>query len=93
MFIKSLKIFNSKSNFNVIKTLQRNNNKIFQYASSFSFSSQHKNSDHHQDSHGEHGSHDDHHHGEPQEYHTLKYDRISYNQKLSKETRKPYFNY
>ena len=41
--------------------------------------------DHHDDEH--HDDHHHHHHEEVKEYHDFKFDRVSYNQKLTEETR------
>lgn len=82
--LKSFKIFNSRTNCIVLKNINYNNNKLFKIANNFNFSSSHSHKDH--ENNDDHGGH---HHEEPQDYHDLKFDRVSYNQKLSKEQRKP----
>lgn len=83
--LKSFKIFTSRTNNILLNNIQKNNNNLFKIANNFKFSSSHKHEDNHAENHD-----DDHHHGEPQDYHNLKFDRVSYNQKLTKEQRKPY---
>lgn len=84
--LKSFKILISRSN--NLRTIQKFNNNNFQVRCHFKFSSAQKKDNHqHTNDHEEH--HEDHHHGEPKDYHNLKFDRVSYNQKLTKEQRKP----
>jgi len=78
--LKTFKIFNSRTNFLVLNNINNNKNKLFKKANIFNFSSSHND-----ESHDVHGGH---HHEEPKDYHDLKFDRVSYNQKLSKEQRK-----
>ena len=83
--LKSFKILCSSTNYNLIRNIFKTNNNLFKISNNYKFSSSHKHNDenHHNDEHGEH-------HGEPKDYHNLKFNRISYNQKLTKEQRKPY---
>jgi hypothetical protein len=72
---------------NVLKNFVKNNNKIFRLMN-YNFSAKsHDNHHNHNDSHDDHGHGHAHHHKEPQEYHELKYDRVSYNQQMTPENR------
>lgn len=87
--LKPFKILYTRTNNNLLRSIHKNNKNIFKITNYFKFSSSHKHEDHHNiDNHAE--DHDDH-HGEPQDYHNLKFDRVSYNQKQTKEQRKEYF--
>ncbi len=81
--LKSFKIFNLRTNYILFRNINHNN-KLFKIANNFNFSSSHNHDDH--ENNHDHGGH---HHEEPKDYHNLKFDRVSYNQKLSKEQRKP----
>lgn len=83
--LKSFKILYSRTNNIVLRNVHKNNNNLFKVANCFKFSSSHNHEEH--DHNNDHGGH---HHEEPKDYHNLRFDRVSYNQKLNKEQRKPY---
>lgn len=95
--LKSFGVVYYKLNRNVLKNLAYNKPNIFATLNRFSFSanahnshkSEHSNNnhnDHNDEDHGAHGHHD----AELQDYHNLKFDRVSYNQTLNQETRQKY---
>ncbi len=87
--LKSIRLFNNIVNSNLFNVIYKKNINIFKYCNNFNFSSKSNDSIHHHQDHNDH-DHSHEHHGEPQEYHNFKFDRVSYNQKLTKETRDKY---
>ncbi len=96
--LKSFGIVYSKLNRNVLKNLACNKRNILGTLNSFCFSanahhSHHSektnNHDNHHNEHDAHGAHG-HHDAEPQDYHNLNLDRVSYNRKLNEQSREKY---